>query len=375
MKTLTYIVFALFTVLFAIPLSHAASPPEIRVLIVDSERDVLVEGAGAALEIASGSIRQAKRRSVRLAAGKLGLVSGRANFGDFVSVTSPTGRYRINGRTFRGSLDIVWKAGGSLLVVDRLPIEGYLAGLINGEISSSWPEEAIKTQAVAARSYALNQIEASRRAMTPRPYDLTNTMFDQVYEGAHREDDRSRQYVEATRGEVLLRNGAVFPAYYHSCCGGKTEHAQNVWTGETGPPVKDDPFCRNSPKFAWSHEIAIPTFTERLRSEGIDVKTVRTIAALPYTDSPRVEFLLIEDDDGLKMAKATDLRRIFGYQNIKSTWFDAEISGNKIIFRGRGYGHGVGLCQWGAKGMAEEGIGYRDILKYYYPDAEVVKLY
>lgn len=365
-----------FAVMQPFPL-RAEPPPSIRVLVIDSVPSITVQGMGGALRIAHPQAREEERlgAAARITAGKTGLILNGADRGLAFVVSCSAGRYRVGERSFRGSLMILWKEAGKLMVVDTLPLEDYLAGLINSEISSSWPPEAIKAQAVAARTYAMNQVQSARRNGGARPYDITATTLDQVYDGAHQEDLRSHDAVAATRGQLLLRRGEVFPAYYHSCCGGRTEHAHNVWAGEEGPPPIDDASCSRSPKLLWSYAIPLREFVAGLSREGISVRAVRSVATSALTDSPRVDTLLIEDDDGMRMVKATALRRIFGYQNIKSTWFEAALKRNEILFTGRGYGHGVGLCQWGAKGMAEDGNGYREILKSYYPDAEVGTLY
>lgn len=355
----------------------AGPPPDIRVLIVDGGPSITIEGQGSILRTTSSSGRERESAGARerLIAGEKGLVMRGADRGGGITFENKTRRYRIGERSFKGTIATVWKEKGGLLVINKLPLEDYLVGLINSEISSSWHAEAIKAQAVAARTYALYQIDAARRAITPRPYDITSTTLDQVYDGAHNEDVKSQRAVMSTRGEVLLRGGAIFSAYYHSCCAGLTEHAHNVWPGEQGPPVVKDRYCEGSPKLIWEWNIGMPEFVAAMDRSGVQIGLLQSIATTQLPDSPRADMVILEDGDGMKMIRATELRKIFGYQNIKSTWFDVAIRGNKIKFTGRGYGHGVGLCQWGAKGMAEEGIGYRDILKFYYPDANVATLY
>lgn len=360
---------------FPVKGTNAASP-EIRVLIAEDIPRGTIEGVSSPLEVTSAAgpkISVIGTLKVTAQNGEIRI--GRKDFGKTIAVSNSTRKYRTPGKVLRGTITIAAIPPSSLMIINNLPLEDYLSGLINSEISSSWPIEAIKSQAVAARTYALNQIENSRKSPAQRFFDIRSTMMDQVYDGAHLEDSRSLKAVGQTRGEVLLRNGAIFPAYYHSCCGGHTEHAHNVWPGEAGPPVIDDEHCSKSPKFAWTYEISTARFAEILRSQDIALEGIHSIAITSFSDSPRVEMVLIEDNLGLKMIKATELRKIFGYHNIKSTWFEVRLENKNISFRGRGYGHGVGLCQWGAKNMAEVGIDYRNILKFYYPDADVKVLY
>lgn len=354
----------------------AETPPDIRVLVIDKEGAVTIAGEGSGLmaTLAPRSVQERFGAALRIAAGPSGLLVAGRERGPELTLTCSARRYRVGNRSFRGTITVLWKAPRELMVVNALPLEDYLAGLINSEISSSWPPEAIKAQSVAARTYALHQIETAKRAAS-RPYDITGTVLDQVYDGAHQEDQLAIRAVGATRGQVLLRAGALFPSYYHSCCGGQTEHAHNVWPGEAGPPPIRDPYCAGSLRSTWSAAIPLRAFISGLARKGVALSNVRSIATAAHADSPRTDLVLIDDDRGIQMVQATELRRLFGYGVVKSTWFNAEIQGSQILFTGRGYGHGVGLCQWGAKGMAEEGFGYRDILKFYYPDAEVAAAY
>lgn len=367
-------------ILLIILLAHiatlfAAPPPEIRVLMLSGTGNVTIDGLGHYLKVHTNRKEFGLGKKVNVYAGKSGLMIDDTSFGKEIYFTNPIREYRVGERTLRGNLAIIWKNSSSLSVVAKFPLEEYITGLINSEIQSSWPMESIKAQAVAARTYAMKQIEGAKSAQTEKTYDITSTTLDQVYKGSHMEDSRSEMAVKSTRGELLLRNGKIFTAYYHSMCGGETEHANNVWSGEEGPPVVKDPYCKHAPKFNWSFQMPISRFTETLRKEGTSLGKVETIATSGLSDSPRVAELVVEDNSGMRMIKATDLRRIFGYQNIRSTWFDAALKGKNIIFTGRGYGHGVGLCQWGMKAQAEKGKSYREILNFYYPDAKIVKFY
>lgn len=366
----------IFGVLAGSPLL-ADQEPKIRVLIVEDAKEITIEGAGSPLKIVSHGTRGIGRgrASLKIAAKENGLFAAGTNLGDETAIESGNGKFRIGSKMYRGSLSVLLKSPGRLIVVDTIGLEDYISGLINSEISSSWHEEVIKTQAVAARTYALNQLESVRRAIAKKSYDIASTTLAQVYEGAHKADFHSQNAAEKTRGEVLMKGNAVFPAYYHSTCGGRTERAHNVWPGEEGPPIVSDPYCAHSPKFSWNFKIPVSEFVETLSRNSVELGEVETIDVTVFPDSQRVDMLLIEDDDGFKMVKAVEIRRMFGWQNVKSTWFDVKVSGGFIAFEGRGYGHGVGLCQWGAKAMAEKGKSYREILKFYYPDAEIVGFY
>lgn len=352
-------------------------PPEIRVLVIDTALAIKVDGGKSTLKL-KPALRKKEIRlgnEVTISATSTELLAEGRPVGKEIALSNREGEYKIADRSFGGTLSIIWKSPERLMVVDRLPVERYLIGLVGSEISAAWPVESIKAQVVAARTYALDKIDEAKRSGLRSPYDITSTISSQVYHGSHVEDSKSAEAVLATRGEVLYRNGSLFPSYYHSCCGGRTEHAHNVWDGETGPPVVDDKFCLRSPKYGWSFTIPTSKFAARLRDSGYNVGKVLSVATTTFSDSPRVQLLLVEGENGLEMIEGRELRKIFGYTEIKSTWFEASLRGSKIDFKGRGYGHGVGMCQWGAKGMAEAGHSYRDILKFYYSDAEIGKAY
>jgi len=334
--------------------SNAAPPPKIRVLVIDSAMAIKIDGGKSPLRLKFSSGRKERKlgTTVTISANKSELLVDGRPMGKKVNLYNRSKDYSIGDRSFGGRLTIMWKSPERLMVINHLPLEKYLVGLVGSEISSSWPIESIKTQVVAARTYAMNKIDGLRKSRSGNPYDITSTVSSQVYHGSHVEDARAAGAVNATRGEIMYRNGSLFPSFYHSCCGGRTEHAHNVWDGETGPPVVDDKFCKRSPKYGWTRSIPVKEFISTLNDHGYPVDSVISIAITSFSDSPRVQLLLIEGNHGLEMVEATELRKIFGYSEIKSTWFETSLKGKKIHFKGRGYGHGVGMCQWGAKGMA-----------------------
>jgi len=355
----------------------ASLEPSIRVAVFSNPSSVTIEAnEGGLLSISDGNARPlSKGRIATIVSGPDGLrVNGRAQSSRELIIEGKNPSYRIAGRTFRGTLHVVQNSR-NITVINELPMETYLVGLIGSEISSLWPPEAIKAQAVAARTYALNQMDRIRRVRPDAAYDIESTMLDQVYDGAHREEANVYGILEATRGQVLKRNGIIFPAFYHSCCGGFTEHAHNVWNDAEGPPPVEDRYCERSPKRYWTYRISKAEFQRALLRNQVAIGSISSVTTIPFFDSPRVDTVVLETSTGIENIKATELRKFFGYANVKSTWFEVALAGKDIAFTGKGYGHGVGMCQWGAKGMAEEGYGYTDILKFYYPDAQIVTMY
>lgn len=286
---------------------------------------------------------------------------------------SSEGQLKIKGRQFRGKLEIAEDKSDSLLIIDELDLEHYLVGLINLEISSQWEIEAVKAQAVVARTYALHR----RQRQQEEFYDLEASVLDQVYAGSNPEDQRSRYAVNQSRGEVLTYRGRIIPAYFHSNCGGRTEASRYLWSREDYPFLQGVKcgFCTEAPNYFWSYHLPLRELERILVGKGVRVNGIQNLRVIERSSSHRVLLMEITSKLGKKRLRGEKLRQFLGNTKLKSTNFQVKIQGGVVYFRGSGYGHGVGLCQWGAKGMAEKGYDYRSILKHYYPGVEIKKLY
>ncbi len=291
---------------------------------------------------------------------------------NWVTVIPLTGIMNLNGKPFRGKAEIAVDTDGKLVVINELSLEDYLKGVINREISSSWEIDAVMAQAIVARTYALYK----KRDRTNKFYDLESSVLDQVYGGADTEDARVRYAVDNTKGMVLTYNDELVKPYYFSTCGGYTEDGNNVW-GEAKPYLKmvRCKYCKNSPVFNWSTTLPLTKIENALRSAGYRIKGINSIKVLSQYESGRVKRLRISGESGTATLTGVDFRRIMGYDVIKSTMFNVSIEGSSAIFKGRGSGHGVGLCQWGAKGMAEAGYSYKEILEHYFPGTIIRRWY
>ena len=269
----------------------------------------------------------------------------------------------VNGKGYRGVVEFVPGDKG-ILAVNELPLEEYLIGLINCEMSSQWPMEAIKSQAVIARSYALYQKDARKNS----PYHLESSVMDQVYDGCDIEDSRAARAVRETAGEVLTYNGTIIQAFYHSNCGGHTEAVENVW-GFGLPYLKgvDCSYCLTSPSGRWEQAIPLAKVESQLKGSGYQISGLRQVTAGLRNKSGRLTELVLTGARSRVTVPAVAFRKALGYSVIKSTNFEVRMSGDDVLFAGAGYGHGVGLCQWGAKQRAADGFDYREILAYYYP--------
>lgn len=298
---------------------------------------------------------------------------GRVSFGSGSSRLlriSGAGLLRVNGKTYRGVIELV-PQGNKLLVVNELPLEQYLVGVINSEISSTWPMEAIKVQAVIARTYAV----AKRKERSKALYHLESTVMDQAYEGSDEEDSRAVRGVHETEGEVLTYHGTIIQAFYHANCGGSTESSENVW-GRTLPYLQgvQCQYCQTSSTSSWEQNIALAKLEAGLRAAGQKVSDLQDIKPGPRNNRGRLKTVLLVTSHGSIAMPATKFRMAIGSTVIKSTNFSVRVEGSNALFKGVGYGHGVGLCQYGAKQRALDGFSYAEILNYYYPGTRLVKL-
>lgn len=278
----------------------------------------------------------------------------------------------IDGRPYRGSIEIAEGRGG-LMVINELNLESYVTGIINNEISSKWPTDVIKTQAVIARTYAVFNREKRAR----NKYHVEGTVMGQVYGGAASEDPVAKKAVMDTAGEILTFGGEPALTVYHSNAGSMTEASSEVWANDY-PYLRSvkSPFDEEAPQYYWELPIHSGVFAAYLRKAGHQIGAPVEVEIIERTLAGRVKAAVIRDSDGafIKIS-GEDLRKAVGYSGLKSTLFEVSKTEDLFVFKGRGSGHGVGLSQWGAKGMAEEGYSYREILKHYYPGTDLVKAY
>ncbi len=278
----------------------------------------------------------------------------------------------VNNRRYRGEIDIVRTKELRLLVINRIPIEEYLYGVLYHEVSHRWPIEVLKAQAIASRTYALYQ-----KSVSPsKDYDLTADFYSQVYGGRTSEKYRATKAVNLTRGQVLTYKGKIFPAYFHATCGGATEDASELWNINLPPlkGVKCD-YCWQSPHYRWERFISSKEMREKLTAAGYgNTGKILAIVGSEKNASARLRNLHIVSDKGNLKISAKDFRQLFNPLVIRSTNFETEVAPDGVVFQGYGWGHGVGLCQWGAYFMALKRYKVDEILKFYYPGAEITTL-
>lgn len=272
---------------------------------------------------------------------------------------------------YRGELVVAAEPGRpNLLLINRLPMERYLEGVVLSEMSAKFPEEALRSQAVASRSYAAYKVQAMRS----RPFDVSDTQMSQVYKGAL---DRGRslaaRLVSETRGLVLVHEDRVLEAVFSSTCGGTTRSAEEAFGASAPAPLDGVPCgkCEGTEFATWRCKVKRATLGKALGLSG-PVIAIEDERRLP---SDRLAGVTFKAARGSKRLSGGELRQILGDKAL-STWFtNLAIDGDSFTAEGRGYGHGAGLCQVGARTLANAGGSWREILTYYYPGAGVAYLY
>ena len=331
---------------------------------------------------------QALRASVQIAAAEGGFLLNGAHMqteqlmlqsgGQSITLTFPRLARKLNGAavssgdsgtevSVSGLVHLV-RRGKGFLVINRVDVEEYVKGVVPSEVSSTWHPEMLKAQAVAARTYALYQQMLS----ATREYDVAATVQDQVYRGKQGVDAGILRAVEETRGLVVTYQDAPIYAAFSSTAAGLTEDAMNVWSKEY-PYLKgvECPFDLLSPYYQWKSSFKLDTLEKNLREQGFPVGTIATMTPLSFSRGGRVAKLRVLHSGGELILRGEELRKAVGYTIIPSTQFAIESIGRDVVLSGFGAGHAVGMCQWGAKELAELGYPFPTILQYYYPGTEL----
>ena len=319
---------------------------------------------------------------------------------------------KINNKRYRGYLtfDTVDK---QLAAINNVGLEEYLYGVVPREMPSTFSYEALKAQAVAARSYAICSVTRNK----DKSFDLYDTVSSQVYGGFDAEKDNLRKAVDETRGQILLSDGKVVNATYSSSNGGYTTDANDVWGAKYKYLIsKEDKYSINEPNYNWNFEINANDLINGLKKQGINVNSINKIYIKENNNSKRVKTIAIMDGAKEVLIDNNKFKNAIGENKFKSSMYTVEASGvsastitpendndgevtvlfedgvaifisdeasdkaspspaisanAKIKIAGHGWGHGVGLSQWGANNMGKAGLKYDEILKFYYDGAEI----
>ncbi|HVA67133.1 MAG TPA: SpoIID/LytB domain-containing protein [Elusimicrobiota bacterium] len=273
----------------------------------------------------------------------------------------------LNGRCYRGKLVLRRDADGAVTAVDVLDIEDYLMGVLPGEMDPSWPLEALKAQAVVARTYAYTQLDKYE----DEGYDLTGDTRSQMFGSLGQVPLSVREAVNETSGQVLGYKGRILDVYYHSCSGGHTADEAEIWGGaEPPPPLRGvrDPYSRGCPDYDWKAYVPLSKVLAAIEPGSLLAGPLESFRiGHEYWDGYVKNFVAGIDGDPIPIAASKFRRRIGAYWLKSDRIYRIRVLSDSVEFEGHGLGHGVGLSQWGARDLAKLGRSYQRILKFYFP--------
>ncbi len=331
---------------------------------------------------------------IKITAGKIA-VGGWSSAGKEITISGNSPHiFNINGTDYRGKLQIILNPdSNSFDAINLIPLEPYLAGVVGSEMPAYWEPEALQTQAVAARTYCLY---IKKRFGVNRHWDVKKTESNQVYRGLKAESAQIWDAVNQTKGQVLICKQAkgaddIFSAYYTSTCGGHTESSKNLFGGNFFEPLAGVlcSYCKESAKpklFNWQEVVldkknvrdALLRRYPKLTQLGKITKII-PIRQSDYEDFSRLTMIKLIGSTGKSdVLRAEDFRLAVDStgRKLKSTAFKIVDANDKWIFKsGRGFGHGVGMCQYGVQAMAMRGKTCEQILAYYYPGSKIKAIY
>jgi len=285
-------------------------------------------------------------------------------------------------RSYRGSLDLL-NISGKIRIIDELSMEEYLAGVVGAEMPSSFCRAALEAQAVASRTYALYHLR--RMGSFSLDQGFNSTSLFQVYRGFSGETEQVQRAVRSTAGWVLTYQGKIFPSYYHSTCGGSTTSGSWTFGLPEIPPLRGVPCkgCVRSLTHHWQFRLHLKDVEQLLLEwadeNGISMKGLRGLRGIDPLPGGYLRYVQVLHGGGSFEIRADIFRRILnrgGLSDLRSTSFQVEPGEDPgvLVFRGSGWGHGVGMCQYGADWLGRDS-SFGQVLAHYYPGSELKKVY
>lgn len=282
----------------------------------------------------------------------------------------------IDNKWYRGTLRLfpaknktgLWrKKSNGVTIVNKIDIEDYLKGVVPSEMPASWHREALKVQAVCARTYTLSKLNRRREL----GYDLKSTVEDQAYLGYEHEQTSTNLAIDKTKDQIMVDgNGRVVEAYYTSSAGGYTDAIEDIWgLSPKSYIVPRKSFDNNSPHYSWKKKLSQREINEGLADLGIG--EILGFTEVSRTQAQRVNKLVVVGSKGRTFITGEEIRHKLG---LRSAMFNFGLENGKMVFAGRGFGHGLGMSQYGSKEMAERGYTYKNILEHFYPTTKLVKI-
>lgn len=289
-------------------------------------------------------------------------INERVGAGELIIEPQDNGYVWIGDRWYRGTTHLI-RRNNNITAINHVDLEEYLYSVVGAEAVSSWPIEALKAQAVAARSYALYKRSTESNSL----YDVDTTIGTQVYKGLDSEYTTTHEAVNSTLGQIMTYNNQVILAAFHSSSGGHTENVEDVWTSPLPYLRAVVDYDHESPVFEWQQVIPV----SKIRSLVAGIGNVKGLQPAEMTPRGRVITMKVTGDRGTTTVSGKKLRKVL---ELRSTLFRVSTDGENLHIKGRGFGHGLGLSQWGAYYLAKQGVNYHQILAHYYQSASLAKL-
>lgn len=346
----------------------------VRVLLAENQTEAYVKHSGRVnIFIINGEKKYKVSQGGTLAV--KGLAGGKVQVGTLkaaqtIVIQPANATLEWNNNTYSGSFYILPTGTNQFSIIEYVALEEYLHGVLPYEMSPSWPVDALKAQAVAARTYTLKTLENVKN----KPFDLYSDVRSQVYRGTGKRYDNVIRAVDETRGQVLTYQDKLFYTYYHANCGGSTDDVSS-WHFSTksikplsGASCK---FDAHSKSHSWS--MTVPSGKVEKYAQSVGLKgTLKSIKVVRKTGTGRATNLTITTTKGSKTVPCGQFRLATGIRSCKITRLNVTTKG--VQFAGKGYGHGIGMCQDGAFGMAKQNHNYKQILKHYYPGSTLEQM-
>jgi len=368
-------------------LARYSREPEIRVALREQPVDSLTLEIDGPFRIRAIGGKTVLSRGQRLASCRVAVEGRGLRVGSTkleadaveIEVDQPPGIW-VGGHEYRGNLRL-FRRESRVLPVNVLPLEQYIAGVVDSEMPAAFPREARRAQAIVARTYALYQLEQAPRGAV---HDLYASTRSQKYQGFQYrgeknrllagESQSSREIAESTRGVVGLYEGGLFCTYYCAVCGGRTVEGSDIF--KDAAPILNAVTCdgcRDARLYRWEAEISKRDAEAALRPllgrAGKKLGTLKSLEPARREKRGATAQYVVRDERQTVQVTGAALRQALGSKGLYSPSFDVQDRGQKLMFSGRGHGHGVGLCQWGARGMAQKGASAEQIFRHYYGGA------
>ncbi len=354
-------------------------PPLVRVLLKENADSVAIDIPGAS-NIRRPGAAQPIEKDVTLGAaiakGGASVTVGERTWNEPWIVIEPKGRFKVGDRTYEGALHLIVSRAGGVHVVNEVDLERYVAGVVGPEIGAGSPLDALKAQAVCARTYAYVAWLDVAKSASRQIFDVYDDVRDQVYKGVPEGTPNVEKAVAETAGRILTAKEKPFKTFFSSTCGGKTESGGEVFGVDLAPLAGVTcGSCGHAKHFEW-------TLTMTAEAMGVSLAGllgdggVKGVAVTSATKGGRAARVTVTRSDGSEVLIAgAEFRKLIGYDKFRSTKFAVTREGDAFVFSGNGWGHGVGLCQEGAIGMARGGASWEGILAKYYPSATLKSIY